>query len=189
MPKANNTEIEVQITKALAFLSEQPKRNFSKTAREFGVPENRLRRRWLGGKSIFEREANGRKLNSEQEEALFKYIEEFEKDGATIEPSQIGAAANAILKDAHTDPTTEPPEIGSHWVGRFQIRNPRFDRRPQKHKQPLDDDCVFEKFQGHLDRLAKEAESQVRFARELQREFDRLRAFTKKRLPSSDVAP
>ncbi|KAJ5515345.1 hypothetical protein N7527_006905 [Penicillium freii] len=44
MPKCNKF-IETQLEKALDHLSEQSKPNISKTAREFAVPEGRLRRR------------------------------------------------------------------------------------------------------------------------------------------------
>lgn len=52
MPKSNK-EIEKLVLLALDSLSEQYKPNIKKTAREFAVPEGRLRRRWKGGKSLF----------------------------------------------------------------------------------------------------------------------------------------
>ncbi|EKV04923.1 hypothetical protein PDIP_85680 [Penicillium digitatum Pd1] len=48
--------------KAVDSLSNQSKPNIAKTAREFAVSESRLRRRWKGGKSLFQRQPNGRKL-------------------------------------------------------------------------------------------------------------------------------
>jgi hypothetical protein len=76
MPK-DNRDIEDLILKAIDSLSEQPKPNISKTAREFAVPIGRLRRRWLGGKSLFQRQPKGRKLSSGQEKALCEYIDYF----------------------------------------------------------------------------------------------------------------
>ncbi|EKV04814.1 hypothetical protein PDIG_86150 [Penicillium digitatum PHI26] len=61
MPKTNK-EIEIEIEKAIDSLSNQSKPNIAKTAREFAVSESRLRRRWKGGKSPFQRQPNGRKL-------------------------------------------------------------------------------------------------------------------------------
>lgn len=58
-----NINIEYQHLKALDSLSEQTKPNISKAAREFGVLDSRLRRRWKGGKSLFQRPLNGRKLS------------------------------------------------------------------------------------------------------------------------------
>ncbi|KAJ5521539.1 transcriptional regulator family: Centromere protein B DNA-binding region [Penicillium freii] len=58
MPKINK-EIESQIQLAMESLSEQSKPNIRKTTREFAVPKGRLRRRWKGGKSFFQRQPNG----------------------------------------------------------------------------------------------------------------------------------
>lgn len=83
MPKANK-DIEDQLRKALDSLSEQSKPNIAKTAREFAVPVNRLRHRWKGGKSLFQRQPNGRKLSPTQEEALYEYIDYFDSVGVLI---------------------------------------------------------------------------------------------------------
>ena len=167
MPKAN-AEIEVQITKALASLSEQSKPNLSKTAREFSVPSSRLSRRWKGGKSLFQRQPNGRKLNAAQESALCQFIEEA---GASISQSQIATAANSILAEAHADAETEPPKIGEHWIGRFLKRYPQYDQRPE-----VSDKDHFARFQQTLEKFVKDAETHARLAHELQREFDQLKA-------------
>jgi hypothetical protein len=44
------------------YLSQQSKPNLVKTAREFNVPEGRLRDRWKRVKSLFQRQPNGRSL-------------------------------------------------------------------------------------------------------------------------------
>ncbi|KAI2707788.1 transcriptional regulator family: Centromere protein B, DNA-binding region [Penicillium roqueforti] len=123
MPKTNK-DIEQQIQLAMDSLSDQSKPNIRKTAREFAVPEGRLRRRWRGGKSLFERQPNGRKLNPAQEKALCAIIASFYAVGSSITRRQITDAADSILKDGHNDPTTEPPRIGDHWLKRFLKRNP-----------------------------------------------------------------
>jgi hypothetical protein len=69
MPK-DNAKIEIQVAKAIDSLSQQSKPNIAKTAREFNVPEGRLRYRWNGGKSLFQRQPNSRKLSFAQESAL-----------------------------------------------------------------------------------------------------------------------
>ncbi|KAJ5508326.1 hypothetical protein N7527_010469 [Penicillium freii] len=125
MPKCN-TFIETQLEKALDHLSEQSKPNISKTAREFAVPEGRLRRRWKGGKSLFQRQPNGRKLSSVQEQALCDYIEYFDTVGASINRRQIAIAANSILEEDHYDETEPPPQIGDHWLKRFLKRHPEY---------------------------------------------------------------
>ncbi|KAJ5508233.1 hypothetical protein N7527_010376 [Penicillium freii] len=80
MPKINK-EIESQIQLAMESLSKQSKPNIRKTAREFAVPKGRLRRRWKGGKSFFQRQPNGRKLSTTQEGALCEYIDYFNTVG------------------------------------------------------------------------------------------------------------
>jgi hypothetical protein len=131
MPK-NNREIEDRVLKALASLQDQSKPNFAKTAREFAVPVDRLRRRWKGQKSLFTRQPNGRKLNPAQELALCEYINYFDTVGLSINRAQIGIAANSILEEAHSDKTTEPPQIGEHWLARFLQRHPEFYRRRRR---------------------------------------------------------
>ncbi|KAJ5104254.1 hypothetical protein N7532_004783 [Penicillium argentinense] len=128
MPK-NNREIEDQVLKALASLQDQSKPNFAKTAREFAVPVDRLRRRWKGQKSLFTRQPNGRKLNPAQELALCEYINYFDTVGLSINRAQISIAANSILEEAHSDKNTKPPQIGEHWLARFLQRHPELYRQ------------------------------------------------------------
>lgn len=125
MPKTNK-DIEEMILQAMDSLSEQSKPNIKKTAREFAVPEGRLRRRWKGGKSLFQRQPNGRKLNPVQEKALCEYIDYFDAVGASINRRQIAIAANSILEEAHHDETIPPPQIGDHWLKRFLKRYPEY---------------------------------------------------------------
>ncbi|KAJ5877277.1 hypothetical protein N7455_000742 [Penicillium solitum] len=125
MPQSNE-EIEQQIQLAMDSLSEQSKPNIAKTAREFAVPVHRLRRRWKGGKSLFQRQPNGRKLSSAQEKALCEYIDYFDAVGASINRRQIAIAANSILEEDHHDDTEPPTQIGDHWLQRFLKRNPDY---------------------------------------------------------------
>jgi hypothetical protein len=110
MPK-DNAEIEIRITKAMASLSAQSKPNIAKTAREFAVPMNRLRHRWNGGKTLFQRQPNGRKLSPAQEAGLRYYLDYFDRAGASVNRKKIRIAANSILEEAHTDPTIPPPPL------------------------------------------------------------------------------
>ncbi|KAJ5962320.1 hypothetical protein N7501_007261 [Penicillium viridicatum] len=113
MPKTNK-DIENQLQLAMDSLSEQSKPNIAKTAREFAVPVHRLRRRWKGGKSLFQRQPNGRKLSSAQEQALCEYIDYFDAVGVSINRRQIAIAANSILEEDHHNDTEPPPQIGEH---------------------------------------------------------------------------
>ncbi|KAJ6028115.1 hypothetical protein N7540_003691 [Penicillium herquei] len=125
MPK-NTTDKEDNIQKALGALQDQATPNISKTAREFAVPKSTLLRRWNGGKSLFDRQPNNRKLDTEQEKALCVYIDQLDKAGIHIKPAQIEKSANFILSLTHTDSTNLPPKIGEHWVKRFLRRYPEY---------------------------------------------------------------
>ncbi|KAJ5944559.1 hypothetical protein N7516_004727 [Penicillium verrucosum] len=181
MPKTNK-EIEQQIQLAMDHLSEQSKPNISKTAREFAVPGSRLRRRWLGGKSLFQRQSNGRKLNPAQESALCEYIDHSDAVGESITRRQIAIAANSILRNDHADPTTDPPQIGDHWLQRFLKRNPEYQfstpkaaEKVRKISHPVDQyDASTQRLKEGLAKFAKGAEAQATLALQLQREFDNI---------------
>ena len=121
-------EIAARIIDAVGASKAQKKPNLAKLAREFAVPYGTLRNRSKGKRSIVERPPNGRKLNAEQAASLSEYIDSIDKTGTPLHRSQIHAAANSILKEAHTDPSTEPPIIGPHWVKRFLRRHPEYDQ-------------------------------------------------------------
>jgi hypothetical protein len=116
----------------LRILQRQEKPNISKTAREFDVPMQRLRRRWLGTPSRSDRAPTNTKLSTEQEMALRRYIDTLIKLDIPPRPKQIGDAANSILYRGHTDPTTPPPQIGEHWTKRFHERYPEYRVRRQR---------------------------------------------------------
>ena len=79
---------------------------------------HRLRRRWQGGKSLFQRQPNSGKLTAIQEGALYKYIDYFNTVGASINRRQIAIAADSILEEdfraSNIDPLENPPQIGAY---------------------------------------------------------------------------
>lgn len=107
--RLDRRSVEDQLSKAVNALQQQEKPQFRETAQQFAVPERTLRRRFHGGKSLFSRTPNGRKLNNEQEGALMRYIETLDRSGIPPKPKQIEKAANSILASAHQHPTTQPP--------------------------------------------------------------------------------
>jgi DDE superfamily endonuclease/Tc5 transposase-like DNA-binding protein len=131
MPK-NNREIDSMVDKALDALSKQKKPNIRKTAREFAVPEGRLRRRWKGGKTLFQRPPTNRKLDSTQEGALCEYLDYLDSVGIPLKRASVGATANSILASAHEDSTNPPPQIGEHWTRRFLKRHPEYHVRRKR---------------------------------------------------------
>ncbi|KAJ5102873.1 hypothetical protein N7532_003402 [Penicillium argentinense] len=95
MPHTNK-EIEELIEKALEKLHTQSRPNISKVAREFDVPYQRLRSRYQGKKSLFEREPNGRKLDPAQEKALCGWIDYNDSLGL---PVKLKNGSNASYND------------------------------------------------------------------------------------------
>jgi hypothetical protein len=129
---SKTTEIENRITEALGAIQSQEKPNIAKTAREFAVPYQRLLGRLKGRASLTQRPPNGRKLNAAQEAASCKYIDSFDQDGTSITSTQIRKAANEILKESHTDPSTNSPVVSDHWIARFLKRHPEYYSRRQR---------------------------------------------------------
>ncbi|KAJ5112092.1 hypothetical protein N7532_000137 [Penicillium argentinense] len=127
MPRTNK-EIEELIEKALEKLHTQSRPNISKVAREFDVPYQRLRSRYRGKKSLFEREPNGRKLDPAQEKALCGWIDYNDSLGVPVKRTQIVAAATSILKLANPS----SPPLSEKWLKRFLQRHPKYNIRRRK---------------------------------------------------------
>jgi hypothetical protein len=127
MPHTNK-EIEELIEKALEKLHHQSRPNISKVAREFDVPYQRLRSRYQGKKSLFEREPNGRKLDPAQEKALCSWIDYNDSLGLPVKRTQIVSAATSILKLANPS----SPPLSEKWLKRFLQRHPKYHIRRRK---------------------------------------------------------
>jgi len=106
-------ENEAKLAQALDALVHQEKPKFRETAREFAVPERTLRRRYHGGKSLFSRAPNGRKLNTEQEAALKRFFETLDKAGIPPKPKQIEKSANPFLPPHIPTIPPSPPKSAS----------------------------------------------------------------------------
>lgn len=127
-------EIEARITLACEELSEYAKPNVAAAAREFEVPETRLRARWNGRQTKVDRPAANRKLLEEEELAVCLYLRRLDKIGTSARLPMITDCANSILRRNHhlTDPETPPPTVSSAWTTRFLLRYPEFHVRKQK---------------------------------------------------------
>jgi hypothetical protein len=123
-----NQEIEERIINAIHALSDQSRPNIAAAAREFDVPYQRLKARFKGRKSLFEREPNGRRLNPDHESALSRWIDYNDELGLPLKRPQIIAAATSILK--LFDPSAPPP--GPKWLKRWLQRHPEYRVRRRK---------------------------------------------------------
>ena len=99
-------EIESRINEALGALSERDRPNISADAREFRVPEQRLRARCKGRLSRQERPAANRKLSEDQELTVCQYLDRLDMIGTSARMTMITSCANSILRRSHADTTT-----------------------------------------------------------------------------------
>ena len=90
------SEIESRIQEALDALSKRDKPNIAAAAREFRVPEQRLRARWNGCLSKQERPAANRKLSEALELAVCRYLDRLDAVGTAARMPMI-TCANSIL--------------------------------------------------------------------------------------------
>lgn len=114
-----NQQIEERIQQAILKLRSEDKLKIASVAREFDVPYQRLRARYKGQKSLFQRNPNGRKLNATQEKALCSWIDYNDTHGMAVKRAQLVAAAISILKLAETNPDSPPPTLSDKWLKRF----------------------------------------------------------------------
>ena len=125
------SEIESRIREALDALSKRDKPNIAAAAREFRVPEQRLRARWNGRVSKQERPAANRKLSEDQELAVCQYIDRLDSIGTAVRTTTITTFANSILRRCHTDTATPPPTVSENWARRFLNRHREYYVRKQ----------------------------------------------------------
>jgi len=129
------TDIEARIQAACLKLSELEKPNIAAIAREYSIPEQRLRARAAGQPSRSQRVVGNKRL-SEAEELAGLYLKRLDSIGTAARPSMLTGCANAILKWNY-QPTTEslntpPPTVGLAWAPRFLERYPEFHIRKQR---------------------------------------------------------
>jgi hypothetical protein len=130
--KESNESIESRIQLAILELENVEKPNIKAWARTKNLPYQRLLARYKGRASLSDRRPTGRLLDESQETALCRYIDYLDSIHLPPKRPAITAAANAILAGCHTDPLTQPPTIGIHWLQRFLDRHPEYLSRRQR---------------------------------------------------------
>jgi len=107
--------------------------NISLLAREYNVPYPRLYSRYHGRQSKSDRPAPNKKLDSAQELALSELIRRRDYMGSPMRIPEVEKAANSILKECHSDPSTPPTTVGEHWSRRWlDNEHPEFYKRKEK---------------------------------------------------------
>jgi uncharacterized protein YjcR len=98
-----NKQIEPRIQQACEKARLQSRPNIAQIAREFFVPYRQLLRRVQGANSLSERETNGRRLNTIQEQVLCHWIDYNDKLRLSVKRYKIGIAALSILQEIEPD--------------------------------------------------------------------------------------
>ena len=131
---AEYAKVEARIVEAIDSVAGREKFTVAKLAKEFDVPEQRLRNRLKGTPSKMGRVSGNRKLSEAQELGLRLFLDRVGKQGSCVPQPTIRNAANVILSRWHEgdDP---PPVVGPSWVHRFLERRPEYAVPKQKVKE------------------------------------------------------
>ena len=128
-------EVEARISKAIELIPTREKFTIPKLAKEFNVPEQRLRRRLKGVPSKTQQIPVNRKLSEAGEAAVCGYLDQLDKLGLPVRPAMLQNAANVVLSHNHTG-DDDPPVVGTLWVHRFLKRHPEYFVQKQKTTDP-----------------------------------------------------
>ena len=141
MPDSYHT-IEARIQEAIQSLHEGKSRSIRAAARQFIVPENRLRHRYNGRLSKSAIGGRNKKLSDAQDSALINYIDHLNRSGGQhITRETLDTAANRLLAQSHIG-KGPPPTVSAAWARRWLQRHP--DIRVEK-QRPL----AAERKEGH----------------------------------------
>lgn len=97
MPPIRSIHQENKIQEALSFIDENPRAKLQAVAREFGVPHDQLRNRYIGRQSRLGRTPTNIKLSRPEEATLCRYIDRLEALNLSVHVEFIRDAANTIL--------------------------------------------------------------------------------------------
>ena len=147
------SKTEARIVLACQELQASENPNVAATAREFEVPESRLRGRWKGRQAKIERPPTNRKLSSEEEVAVCRYLKRLDEIGTSARPQMVTDCANSVLRRNHTSDNSNLPSpiVSSAWTHRFLERHSEFYIRKEKtleqeRKKAHDPDTILDWF-------------------------------------------
>ena len=125
-------EVEDNIDDVICTLNEAEFPNIAKTACEFDVSEQRLRRRYKGTQNKIQCGGRNKKLNESQELVLCYYLDRLNESGVSARSSMFQAAANSILKRSYDDSSTPYSVVSNRWTLRFLQRHPKYIMKKKK---------------------------------------------------------
>jgi len=123
MPRASEDYYakEKAYAEAVYAIHEGRYKDVSDAARKTFLNRRVLADRYNGKSSKSTRQAGGKRLSKDQEEALVQYILRCDERNMSLTPQLIEAAANFLLDDVKP--------VGENWVKRFLKRNPSLKKR------------------------------------------------------------
>jgi Tc5 transposase DNA-binding domain len=125
-------ETEERVFRACESLEQQDIPNIGPTAREFRVPNGRLRRRWRGlASSRIDAGGHNKVLDDAGEQALCLYIDLADEIGLPIREKTLVVAANAILRNHHSE-DGPPRTVSKMWASRWLSRHPQYKKHSLK---------------------------------------------------------
>jgi hypothetical protein len=101
-------EIEERISEAVAHCENFPD---AKIARDFEVPDHRLRYRLKTGKSRIDSGGHNKKLSPAEELALCHFLNRLDATGFPVRIGFVRSFTNDLLKRSHLDTITPPSSV------------------------------------------------------------------------------
>jgi hypothetical protein len=108
-------EIKKRIADAVEYLSNFPDAKIAKVARDFDVPDQRLRYRLKTGRSKITQGGHNKLLSEAEELALCHILDRLDASGFPARIGFVRGFANNLLTRNYTDPTSSPPLVGQMW--------------------------------------------------------------------------
>jgi hypothetical protein len=118
-------DVEERILEAVENLQHQDKPNIASTARDFDVPEQRLRKRYQGRASKIDVGGQNKALSEAEELAVCQSIDRLDKSGLCARPKMLIGIANRVISFR---PRTSLllTFISASWPARFLKRYPEY---------------------------------------------------------------
>jgi hypothetical protein len=125
-------EIEERIANAVEYLSNFPDVKIAKIARDFDVPDQRLRYRQKTSRSKITQSEHNKLLSEAEELAFYHILDRLNASGFLTRIGFVRGFANNLLTRNHTDPTSSPSLVSQMWAQRFLDRHPKYSKRRSK---------------------------------------------------------
>ncbi len=131
MPEAYS-EVEIRVQQAVDEFYQREDVSIPALAREFNVPEQRLRARCNGRRSYLTKPGANRRLSLVQEKAICEYLDRLDSIGTAARHHMLKQCADTILAAHHPNETTAAPTVGPKWAQQFLNQHPEYSVRRQK---------------------------------------------------------